>query len=107
MSEVKAPEVSPQPEAAKRTNEKEFSFKPIESQLLNIAIQQHQAMISNLISFYALERLAYPVDANTKFEISQDLKNVRIWQEEAPAPAAPEVEVAGSTSAVDAVKGAK
>jgi hypothetical protein len=88
-------QVEAKPAAPERKNQKEFSLKSVESQLLAIAIQQHQALISNLVSYYAIERLAYPVDANTKFELSNDLKQVRIYQEEAPeAPQAPEVEVA-------------
>lgn len=64
---------------------KKYSLKPIESQLLQVINQQHSNMLSNVVSFIAIERLATPVDANTRFDLSEDLKEITITQAEPPA----------------------
>lgn len=77
---------------SKKPEVKEFGLKPIEVQLIN-TIQQ--AVMSNTISYIALERLAYQVTINTKFEIQGD--KLRIWEEDATETP--------PTSVADAVKG--
>jgi hypothetical protein len=64
---------------------KKFSLKPIETQLLQVINQQHSNMLSNALSFFAIERLAVPVDANTRFDLSEDMKEITITQVEPPA----------------------
>lgn len=61
---------------------KQYSLKPIETQLITIAIQQHAAMLSNLISFIAIERLAIEVSPQTRFELSDDAKAVTISEDQ-------------------------
>lgn len=61
---------------------KKFSLKAIETQMLTIIIQQHQALISNFLSFIALERLSETVTEKTVFEISPDLKEISISEPE-------------------------
>lgn len=61
---------------------KQYSFKPIETQLLQTIIQQHQALLSNMLSFIAIERLAVSVSADTRFELDPDLKGVTISEPE-------------------------
>lgn len=64
---------------------KKFSLKPIETQLLQVINQQHNNMLSNALSFFAIERLATQVDANTRFDLSEDMKEITITQVE-PEP---------------------
>jgi hypothetical protein len=73
------------------TAKKEFSLKPVETQMLQVVQQQMTTIITNLLSMYALERLNHPVTENTRFEISPDMKSVRIWEhtEEPETPPAP------------------
>lgn len=66
---------------------KEFSLKPIESQMLTTTQQQMTSIVTNLLSFYAIERLNYPVTQYTTYEISPDFKVVKIW-ENPPEPEA-------------------
>lgn len=58
-----------------------FSLKPIETQLLQVITQQQASLLSNTLSFIAIERLAVTVDANTRFTISDDMKDITITQE--------------------------
>lgn len=60
---------------------KEYQLKPIETQLLGVANAQFQTMLSNLLSFVAMERLAIKVDAQTRYEIAPDLTSFKTWQE--------------------------
>ena len=60
---------------------KTFSLKAVETQLLITTSQAHNSVISNITSFIAMERLAYPVTTNTRFKFSDDLKSLEIWEE--------------------------
>lgn len=64
---------------------KEYSLKELETQLLNVFQQQQSVMLSNLLSFIAIERLAYNVTPNTRFELSPDFKKLTVTEVE-PAP---------------------
>lgn len=85
------------------TEPKQFNLKPIETQLLSATQAQFQTLVSNVLSFIAIERLAYTVTENTQFAVSQDFTTVSISEREPEA--APEV-VTG-TSAKDAINGEK
>lgn len=63
------------------SEKKSYQLKPIETQLLNVANQQAQVMLSNLLTFIASERLAITVNEQTRYEISPDLKEFKVWQE--------------------------
>ena len=45
-------------------------------------INQHQALLSNFISFIAMERLAYPVTEKTNFQLASDLSAIEISEPE-------------------------
>lgn len=57
---------------------KEYSLKGIETQLLQVFQQQQSVLLSNLLSYFAIERLAYDVTPNTRFEISPDFTKLTI-----------------------------
>jgi hypothetical protein len=67
----------------------EFSLKPIETQLLGVVQQQMMALLTNTLSFIAVERLAYQVTQLTAFEIAPDMKSIKVWEQEPPKEPAP------------------
>lgn len=75
---------------------KEYGLKGIESQLLTIIVNQHQALLSNVLSFIALERLAVQVTPQTQFQLSDDFTKVTITETEPPAEDAGIIEQAPS-----------
>lgn len=81
-----------------RKNEKQFSFKQIETQLLQTIHGQYNVSLSNFVSFVLNERLNHHVDTNTKFELTPDFQSVTVWQEEPEpeAPAEPTVKLKGT-----------
>lgn len=83
---------------ATKPDKKEYQLKDIESRLLLVAQQQYQALLSNLLSFIALERLAVKVDEHTAFELKSDLTGFTMWQND------PESE---TTDTAKATKGSK
>lgn len=52
-----------------KTEEKEYGIKDIELRLVETLQQTYFQNLSNVLSFIALERLAYPVTENTRFRI--------------------------------------
>lgn len=68
-------------------NAKEYSLKSIETQLLNVFQQQQSVLLSNILSFIAIERLAYEVTANTRFELAPDYTKVTVSEVEPETPA--------------------
>lgn len=85
---------------------KEFSLKPIETNIL-MGIQQQMANITSLVlSYIAVDRLAYPVEQTSHFELSADLKTLKI-REITPPAEAPKLEVAGDGDTAQAIKGEK
>ena len=72
---------------------KQFTLKPIETQVLLVEQQLFQSSISNIISMIAVERLGYEVTQNTKFNLSDDLKTLTISEDE-EGVVVPEPEVA-------------
>lgn len=72
---------------------KTYSLKEIEINLINLTQQQWQVAVSNILSFIALERLAYNVTENTQFTIEGT--NLIISEKEAaPEPEQPESPIA-------------
>jgi hypothetical protein len=60
---------------------KKYSLKPIETQLLNVITQQQANLLSNTLSFIAIERLALQIDQNTRFQINDDMTEITVTQE--------------------------
>ncbi len=74
--------------ADKEPAKTQYSLKDIEAQYLRTMIESHQAQLSNFLTLTAVERLAYKVTVNTKFNILPGAKSLEIWEEE-PAPEVP------------------
>lgn len=55
----------------KQDNEKQFSLKPIQEQMVATIQQQFQAIISNYMSYLAIENWGYTVTDNTRFRIEE------------------------------------
>lgn len=65
---------------------KKYSLKPLETQLLKTTIDQHGIMMSNLVSFIGIERLAINVTQNTRFSFNEDLTEITVTEEQPEAP---------------------
>lgn len=63
---------------------KTYSLKAIETQLLRTTMQQMHTLLSNEMAMIAIERLAYNVTADTKFEFNDDLTEVTISENVPP-----------------------
>lgn len=57
---------------SKLPEEKEYSIKAIELRLVETLQQTYFQNLSNVLSFIAIERLAYDVTENTRFRIEGD-----------------------------------
>ncbi len=57
---------------SKKPEETEYSIKPIELRLVETLQQTYFQNLSNVLSFIAIERLAYNVTENTRFMIEGD-----------------------------------
>lgn len=73
---------------------KTFSLKPIEKQLLDTQRESYFNSLSNVLSFIAIERLAYHVTQDTRFKWEDD--KLEIWEEPTEVPEAEVVEPAPS-----------
>jgi len=68
------------PSEPNEPNSKTFSLKESETNLL-IYIQQHQqAIYSGILSTIAIDRLAYKITDRTQFEISPDVKTLKMTE---------------------------
>lgn len=78
------------------SEKKTFGLKAIESQLLGTTHQNSQAIMSNILTLIASERLAYHVTENTRFDVSNDLSSITIYEAIVPeaSEAPPETETA-------------
>lgn len=65
---------------------KKFSLKPIEINLLNGAVQQHQATMANILSFISIERLAYNVTERTQFNVEGNVLTISELPADQPLP---------------------
>jgi hypothetical protein len=68
------PAATPAPES------KQFSLKPIETQMVQSILQMQNTHLSNFLSFISLERFAHQVTPNTKFDLNEDLTAVTITE---------------------------
>ena len=66
--------------ANKEADEKQFSLKPVELNLIRAIQEQSNVTLSNTISFIALERLAYDVTEFTRFRVEDN--NLYIKEDE-------------------------
>lgn len=82
---------------------KSYQLKPIEANILAGIDRQLNGINSLVLSYIAVDRLAYDVKQTTQFTLSEDFKTLTI-SELVPAP---QVEAAGETSTADAIKGEK
>lgn len=82
-----------------KSEEKQYSLKNIETQMLQVLQEQYFTTLSNFLSFIALERLAYQVTANTRFR--WDVDKLYIWEDETVTPEQPAVETPPSTLTKD------
>lgn len=83
---------------------KQYSLKPIELQMIGVVNEQHQAMLSNMLSFIAIDRLGYHVTERTQYRIDEK-GNLFIW--EVPDMDKPPVDVAGGDETIVASPVAK
>lgn len=88
--------------ADKQPDEKQFSLKGTEQQMLKVLQDQYFTHLSNFLSFLSIERLAYTVTPNTKFRIEG---NTLFISEDAAAadqkPPADDVATAPATTGGD------
>lgn len=68
---------------AKAKDRKEYSLKDVEIQMLNTIEGLKQTAMSNFVSYLLMERVAYPVTANSRFEIDFQKKVINVWEEAA------------------------
>ena len=67
----------------KKTSEpKQYSLTELEQAMLKTMVQQHQALLSNFVSFITLTRLGRAVTEHTKFEMASDLTSITIEEPE-------------------------
>lgn len=59
-----------------------YSLKPAESQLLKVTHQQMMNIITNEMAMIAIERLAYNVTEQTRFQFNEDMTEVEITEVE-------------------------
>ena len=93
----------------KQPDEKQFSLKNIEVQMLQAFESAYFGQLSNFLSYLCLERLAYNVTQNTKFRVEKDQLFISEGQPETPEaevvvpdaqpPAGPGVSVAQDSNA--------
>lgn len=76
----------PAPDAQERKDQKEYSLKPIQNQMLAGLQENYFSTLANFLSFLALEFWGYTVTPTTKFEVREG--KVYIW--EGPPPPAPQ-----------------
>jgi hypothetical protein len=81
------------------TTEKQYSLKPIQSQMIKVYEEQYYAQLSNFYSFLAMEFWGYPVTENTRFR--QVDGNVFITEDSGTLPIQEIIEAAPSTQPKD------
>lgn len=88
---------------SKQPEEKQFSLKPIQKQMLNVLEQQYFSALSNFLSFLALEMWGYTVTPTTQFRIDGDQVFIHEAQPEPDKPAEG-ASVAGGADTKDAIQ---
>lgn len=61
---------------------KKYGLKEIETSMLKVMVSQHQALLSNFISFIAIERLAIKVTDKTQFNLASDMSAIEVYEPE-------------------------
>jgi hypothetical protein len=92
-----AKQPAPEPAApADQPKVKEFSLKPVESQVLATMQQTHQAAFASVLAMLAQERFAYPVTQRTQFQLNPELTIIKIQElpEDVPVAGPPEAQPA-------------
>lgn len=85
----------------KQANEKQFSLKPIQEQMVNTIQQQFQSIISNYMSYLAIENWGYNVTENTRFRI----EGGQVYITELPVEGEIVPEVSTGSDTKDKIKG--
>jgi hypothetical protein len=70
------------------SNAKKYDLNDIEKQYLNVIIQQHNALMSNTFSYFAITRLGYEITPKTMFKLDKDIKTLEIYESDSNAPEA-------------------
>lgn len=81
---------------------KEFGLKDIDLQMINTINGLAQTSMSNFASFVLMDRFAYQVTGNSKFEIDFEKKSIKVWEEEQRVEPAPEQSAAKAIGDKDA-----
>lgn len=85
----------------KQPNEKQFSLKPIQEQVVQTLQQQFQSVVSNFMSYLAIENWGYTVTENTRFRI----EGGQVYITELPAEGEVVPEVSTGSDTKDKIKG--
>lgn len=64
--------------------EKTFTLKDIEIRLIGNINERHNAELADMLSFIAIERLAYDVTPNTQFRVDENRNLYISEREDAP-----------------------
>ena len=72
-----------------KDNTKTYSLKPAETNMLRYVHSHQQAIFSGILSTVAIDRLAYHVSENTKFELNGDFTELKLSEMPAPETVAP------------------
>lgn len=67
---------------------KEYSLKDIEVQMMTTINGQAQTAMSNFVSYILMERMAYSVTPDSRFEVDFTKKTVNVWEEAKEEPSA-------------------
>lgn len=78
-----------------KSESKQYDLKPIQVQMIRSLQDNHFNLLSNFLSFIALEFWAYNVTPNTRFSVSEDNKVtiVEVNPEEPPKQPEEKIEV--------------
>ncbi len=91
--------------ADKEPEKKTYSLKPNETELIRGELNRHNQALASILSFIAVERLAYPVDQETAFTLDPEMKEILIWQNTSEPEAKPVDLGDGKTDTANALKG--
>jgi len=103
---AKQPETPEQPKITGKP--KTFNLKQIDTQLLVITRQNHNAVFSSILSTIAIDRYGYPITQNSQFVLNDRMDELTIQELEPQVPVAkaeapnPDVPAEPATGAVTA-----
>jgi len=84
---------------------KEFSLKNNEVMMLRVFHQQHMVVVANFLTYIAIDRLAYPANEQTQYELSPDMTKVKVWQKEPEAKPEDKVKPVEKNTTAESLKG--